>query len=153
MLGTVGEPINPEAWRWYHETIGEKRCPIVDTWWQTETGGHMIAPLPGAWAEKPGSATLPFFGAAPVILDPETGKELDGEAAGVLCFKQVRGVVLRAVRRGHAALAALGRGHVFLQACTRQVQPCGIHLFGAVQALACSRACARARQQVAMTAP
>jgi AMP-binding enzyme len=89
VLGTVGEPINPEAWRWYHETVGEARCPVVDTWWQTETGGHMITPLPGAWAEKPGSCTLPFFGAAPVLLDPETGKELEGVAEGVLCFKQV----------------------------------------------------------------
>jgi acetyl-CoA synthetase len=89
ILGTVGEPINPEAWRWYHETVGDKRCPVVDTWWQTETGGHMITPLPGAWAEKPGSATLPFFGAAPALLDPESGKELEGVAEGVLCFKQV----------------------------------------------------------------
>jgi acetyl-CoA synthetase len=89
VLGTVGEPINPEAWRWYHQVVGDGRLPIVDTWWQTETGGHMITPLPGVWAEKPGSATLPFFGATPVILDPECGKELEGEAEGVLCFKQV----------------------------------------------------------------
>lgn len=89
ILGTVGEPINPEAWRWYEETVGNSSCPIVDTWWQTETGGHMITPLPGAWAEKPGSATFPFFGAVPVILDPESGRELEGPAEGVLCFKQV----------------------------------------------------------------
>lgn len=89
ILGTVGEPINPEAWRWYEEVVGEGNCPIVDTWWQTETGGHMITPLPGAWAEKPGSATLPFFGVLPAILDPESGKELEGEAEGVLCIKQV----------------------------------------------------------------
>lgn len=91
ILGTVGEPINPEAWRWYEEIVGGSSCPIVDTWWQTETGGHMITPLPGAWAEKPGSATLPFFGVLPAILDPESGKELDGEAEGVLCIKQVSG--------------------------------------------------------------
>ena len=89
ILGTVGEPINPEAWRWYEEIVGGGGCPIVDTWWQTETGGHMITPLPGAWAEKPGSATLPFFGVLPAILDPESGKELHGEAEGVLCIKQV----------------------------------------------------------------
>lgn len=75
ILGSVGEPINPEAWRWYHEVVGEGRCPIVDTWWQTETGAHMITPLPGAWEEKPGSATLPFFGVQPVIVD-DKGNEL-----------------------------------------------------------------------------
>ena len=85
----MGEPINPEAWRWYHEVVGERRCPVVDTWWQTETGGNMISPLPGAWPEKPGSATLPFFGAAPVLLQPGTGEVLHGAAEGVLCFKQV----------------------------------------------------------------
>ena len=69
ILGSVGEPINPEAWRWYNEVVGGGRCPIVDTWWQTETGGHMITPLPGLWEERPGSATLPFFGVLPVILD------------------------------------------------------------------------------------
>jgi hypothetical protein len=90
VLGTVGEPINPEAWKWYHQVVGEGRCPIADTWWQTETGGHMITPLPGAWPQRPGSATRPFFGAAPVILHPESGKELEGVAEGVLCFKQVR---------------------------------------------------------------
>ena len=62
LLGTVGEPINPEAWKWYREAVGNKKCPIVDTWWQTETGGHMITSIPGLWEEKPGSATLPFFG-------------------------------------------------------------------------------------------
>ncbi|MCB2188737.1 MAG: acetate--CoA ligase [Deltaproteobacteria bacterium] len=77
LLGTVGEPINPEAWRWYNEVVGEMRCPIVDTWWQTETGGILITPLPGAIPTKPGSATLPFFGVEPALLDDE-GKEMEG---------------------------------------------------------------------------
>lgn len=85
LLGSVGEPINPEAWLWYHRVVGEGRCPIVDTWWQTETGGHMIAPMPGAMALKPGSATLPFFGIKPVIVDAN-GKELTGECEGILCI-------------------------------------------------------------------
>ena len=84
ILGTVGEPINPEAWRWYHEVVGGKRCPVVDTFWQTETGGHMITPLPGATALKPGSATTPFFGIKPAVLDPQTGAVKEGEAEGVL---------------------------------------------------------------------
>jgi acetyl-CoA synthetase len=83
LLGTVGEPINPEAWRWYHDVIGEGRCPIVDTWWQTETGGHMITPLPGATALKPGSATMPFFGVEPRLVDAD-GKVLEGAAEGNL---------------------------------------------------------------------
>ena len=88
ILGTVGEPINPEAWRWYHEVVGGRRCPIVDTWWQTETGGHLITSLPGAIATKPGSATLPFFGIVPAVLDPATGAEIaKNEASGVLCIK------------------------------------------------------------------
>lgn len=88
VLGTVGEPINPEAWNWYNEVVGKGRSPIVDTWWQTETGGHMITPLPGATATKPGSATRPFFGIEPVILDPTTGAEVNStEAEGVLCIK------------------------------------------------------------------
>lgn len=86
LLGTVGEPINPEAWEWYHKSVGKTRCPIVDTWWQTETGGILISPLPGAVDLKPGSATLPFFGVQPVILDDQ-GKELEGEAEGNLAFK------------------------------------------------------------------
>ncbi len=86
VLGTVGEPINPQAWMWYHENIGKKRVPIVDTWWQTETGGILISPLIGAIAQKPGSATLPFFGIKPIILDSETGEELKGECEGVLAF-------------------------------------------------------------------
>ena len=83
LLGTVGEPINPEAWEWYYRTVGETRCPIVDTWWQTETGGHMIAPLPGAMRMKPGSAALPFFGVVPAIVDTQ-GTVLEGVAEGTL---------------------------------------------------------------------
>lgn len=85
LLGTVGEPINPEAWLWYHRVVGDERCPIVDTWWQTETGGILITPLPGVHDLKPGSATRPFFGIRPVILD-NNGKELHGEAQGNLCM-------------------------------------------------------------------
>jgi len=85
LLGTVGEPINPEAWLWYHRVVGDERCPIVDTWWQTETGGIMITPLPGATATKPGSATRPFFGVQPQLVDAD-GKELEGAAAGNLCI-------------------------------------------------------------------
>jgi acetyl-CoA synthetase len=85
LLGTVGEPINPEAWEWYHNIIGQGRCPIVDTWWQTETGGIMITPLPGATATKPGSATRPFFGVKPQLVDGE-GSPLEGEASGNLCI-------------------------------------------------------------------
>jgi len=83
LLGTVGEPINPEAWEWYHRVVGEERCPIVDTWWQTETGGILITPLPGAIDTKPGSATLPFFGVQPAIVDTE-GKVLEGACEGNL---------------------------------------------------------------------
>ncbi|OTG64218.1 acetate--CoA ligase [Acinetobacter silvestris] len=86
LLGSVGEPINPEAWNWYYTVVGESRCPIVDTWWQTETGGILIAPLPGATALKPGSATRPFFGIQPGIVDAE-GHELEGEAEGNLIIK------------------------------------------------------------------
>jgi acetyl-CoA synthetase len=85
ILGTVGEPINPEAWKWYYEVVGESRCPIVDTWWQTETGGILITPLPGAIALKPGSATLPFFGVSPEIVDAG-GKPLEGACSGNLCL-------------------------------------------------------------------
>lgn len=86
LLGTVGEPINPEAWQWYYNVVGEARCPIVDTWWQTETGGHMLTPLPGATALKPGSATQPFFGVQPGLIDTETNKLIEGtgEASGAL---------------------------------------------------------------------
>ena len=86
LLGTVGEPINPEAWLWYHRVVGEERCPIVDTWWQTETGGILITPLPGATDLKPGSATRPFFGVQPLIVDAD-GKELSGACSGNLCIR------------------------------------------------------------------
>ncbi len=86
LLGTVGEPINPEAWRWYHEVVGKGGCPIIDTWWQTETGGIMITPLPGAVPQKPGSACLPFFGIEPQLLDQE-GNVLEGATQGVLAIK------------------------------------------------------------------
>jgi len=96
ILGSVGEPINPEAWRWYHDVVGDGRCPIMDTWWQTETGGHMITPLPGAIAQKPGSATKPFFGVEPLLLDND-GKVLEGATSGNLVIArswpgQMRGV-------------------------------------------------------------
>ncbi|MBV7433424.1 acetate--CoA ligase [Cardiobacteriaceae bacterium TAE3-ERU3] len=87
ILGTVGEPINPEAWHWYHETVGNGNCQVIDTWWQTETGGHMITPLPGATPLKPGSACKPFFGIEPALVDQE-GKELEGAAEGILIIKQ-----------------------------------------------------------------
>ena len=87
ILGTVGEPINPEAWEWYYHVVGDARCPIVDTWWQTETGGVMITPLPGCTALKPGSATRPLFGIEPILVDHE-GNELDGVAEGALCIKR-----------------------------------------------------------------
>ncbi len=87
VLGTVGEPINPEAWVWYDKNVGKGKCPIVDTWWQTETGGHMITPLPGATPTKPGSATTPFFGVKPVVLDANTGvRQGETECDGVLCI-------------------------------------------------------------------
>ena len=86
LLGTVGEPINPEAWEWYYHVVGDERCPIVDTWWQTETGGHLITPLPGATDLKPGSASKPFFGVEPAIVD-ENGTELEGECSGNLIIK------------------------------------------------------------------
>ena len=89
VLGSVGEPINPEAWRWYHKHIGRGRCPIVDTWWQTETGGILITPLPGCTPTKPGSATFPFFGVKPVIIEAETGKVLKGNGVeGVLAIEE-----------------------------------------------------------------
>ena len=96
LLGTVGEPINPEAWEWYYRVVGESRCPIVDTWWQTETGAHMLTPLPGATPLKPGSATRPFFGVEPVLLDND-GKIIEGAGEGNLAIKsswpsQIRGV-------------------------------------------------------------
>ncbi|GAB2512694.1 acetate--CoA ligase [Microbulbifer agarilyticus] len=100
LLGTVGEPINPEAWEWYHNVVGENRCPIVDTWWQTETGAHMITPLPGATAMKPGSATRPFFGVQPALLD-EKGQEIDGEGEGALVMKASWPSMIRSVYGDH----------------------------------------------------
>eukprot|EP00658_Telonema_sp_P-2_P016218 TRINITY_DN16279_c0_g1_i2.p1 TRINITY_DN16279_c0_g1~~TRINITY_DN16279_c0_g1_i2.p1 ORF type:complete len:663 (-),score=194.98 TRINITY_DN16279_c0_g1_i2:239-2227(-) len=102
VLGTVGEPINPEAWRWYYTVIGGDRCPIVDTWWQTETGAHCLTSLPGAVDMKPGSATLPFFGVEPAVLDPETGKELEGECSGYLVIKKPWPSCMRTVYEDHA---------------------------------------------------
>lgn len=100
LLGTVGEPINPEAWEWYNQIVGDNRCPIVDTWWQTETGGHMITPLPGATPLKPGSATNPFFGIEPVIVD-EKGNELEGECEGILLIKRSWPGQMRTVYGNH----------------------------------------------------
>ena len=89
VLGSVGEPINPEAWRWYHKNIGKGKCPIVDTWWQTETGGILITPLPGCTPAKPGSATLPFFGVKPTVIEAETGKVIEGNGVtGVLALSE-----------------------------------------------------------------
>jgi acetyl-CoA synthetase len=96
LLGTVGEPINPEAWMWYHRTIGRERCPIVDTWWQTETGSIMITPIPGVTATKPGSATMPFFGVDAVILDDE-GNELGRNEGGYLAIRQPWPSMLRGI--------------------------------------------------------
>uniref|UniRef100_A0A3Q3GKP5 Acetyl-coenzyme A synthetase n=1 Tax=Labrus bergylta TaxID=56723 RepID=A0A3Q3GKP5_9LABR len=100
VLGTVGEPINPEAWQWYYSVVGEKRCPIVDTFWQTETGGHVLTPLPAATPMKPGSATFPFFGVIPAILN-ESGEELEGPSEGYLVFKQPWPGVMRTVYGNH----------------------------------------------------
>ena len=100
LLGSVGEPINPEAWLWYYNVVGEKRCPIVDTWWQTETGGIMITPLPGATALKPGSATRPFFGVRPALVDPD-GKILEGATSGNLVLLDSWPGQMRTVYRDH----------------------------------------------------
>jgi acetyl-CoA synthetase len=101
ILGSVGEPINPEAWRWYRNVVGEGRTPIMDTYWQTETGSHLITPLPGAIPCKPGSASLPFFGVQPAILD-ENGVELEGECAGRLVIKKPTPSMMRTVYGDHA---------------------------------------------------
>ncbi|MFI8982254.1 acetate--CoA ligase [Ectopseudomonas khazarica] len=100
LLGSVGEPINPEAWEWYFHVVGDTRCPIVDTWWQTETGSILITPLPGATDLKPGSATRPFFGVQPVLLD-EQGKEIDGPGAGVLAIRASWPSQIRSVYGDH----------------------------------------------------
>ena len=107
VLGTVGEPINPEAWNWYNDVVGKGIRPIVDTWWQTETGGHLLTPLPGATKTKPGSATTPFFGIEPVILDPTTGQEITTtEAEGVLCIKDSWPGQMRTVYGDHDRFVA-----------------------------------------------
>ena len=107
VLGTVGEPINPEAWVWYNDVVGKGNAPIVDTWWQTETGGHLMTPLPGAIDAKPGSCTLPFFGIQPVILEPTTGAEITTtEAEGVLCIKDSWPGQMRTVYGDHDRFVA-----------------------------------------------
>jgi len=103
LLGSVGEPINPEAWEWYYHVVGESRCPIVDTWWQTETGAIMITPLPGATLLKPGSATRPFFGVQPVLLD-DKGQEIEGPGAGVLAIKGSWPSQIRSIYGDHQRL-------------------------------------------------
>ncbi len=100
VLGTVGEPINPEVWKWYYDVVGEGRCPIVDTWWQTETGGHLITSLPGCTPMKPGSATLPFFGIEPVVVDND-GNELEGACEGPLCLRRAWPGMMRTVFGDH----------------------------------------------------
>ncbi len=117
LLGTVGEPINPEAWLWYYNVVGDGRCPIVDTWWQTETGAHMITPLPGATETKPGSATHPFFGVQPVILDDE-GKEIEGcPASGNLAIKAPWPSMMRTLygdhKRFYETYFAMFKGYYF----------------------------------------
>ncbi len=102
LLGSVGEPINPEAWEWYYQVVGEGRCPIVDTWWQTETGGHMITPLPGATDLKPGSASTPMFGVQPALVDPADGHVLEGAAEGALVITDSWPGQMRTVYGDHA---------------------------------------------------
>jgi acetyl-CoA synthetase len=101
ILGSVGEPINPEAWEWYHRVVGDERCPIVDTWWQTETGGHLITPLPGATALKPGSASKPFFGVVPALVDAATGALIEGPGEGALILTQPWPAIMRSVYGDH----------------------------------------------------
>jgi len=101
LLGSVGEPINPEAWEWYYRVVGGERCPIVDTWWQTETGGHLITPLPGATDLKPGSASMPFFGVVPAIVDATTGEVLEGECEGALIMTRPWPGMMRSVYCDH----------------------------------------------------
>jgi acetyl-CoA synthetase len=103
ILGSVGEPINPEAWKWYSEVVGEGRCAIVDTYWQTESGAHLITPLPGATETKPGSASFPFFGIQPTLLNAETGQELQGNnVTGVLVISKPWPAIARTVYGDHA---------------------------------------------------
>jgi acetyl-CoA synthetase len=117
LLGTVGEPINPEAWLWYHNVVGNGRCPIVDTWWQTETGAHMLTPLPGVTATKPGSATFPFFGVQPLLLDDQ-GNEIEGNPAeGNLAIRAPWPAMMRSVygdhERFYETYFALFKGYYF----------------------------------------
>ncbi|MEE8366555.1 MAG: AMP-binding protein, partial [Gammaproteobacteria bacterium] len=117
LLGTVGEPINPEAWLWYYNVVGDGRCPIVDTWWQTENGSHMITPLPGVTATKPGSATFPFFGVQPVLLDDE-GNEIEGNpASGNLAIKAPWPSMMRTIygdpKRFFETYFAMFKGYYF----------------------------------------
>ena len=120
VLGTVGEPINPEAWLWYYKVVGKERCYLADTWWQTETGGHIVTPLPGATPTKPGSATLPFFGVDIALLD-KSGAELRGNnVSGMVCVRAVDR------RRGHRSRVARGASDV---RCGPG--PCGIPAEGA----------------------
>jgi acetyl-CoA synthetase len=101
ILGSVGEPINPEAWEWYYRVVGDQRCPIADTWWQTETGGHLITPLPGATALKPGAATTPFFGVVPALVDPASGALIEGEGEGALVLTRPWPAQMRTVYGDH----------------------------------------------------
>lgn len=103
VLGSVGEPINPEAWEWYYHTVGDARCPVMDTWWQTETGGILITPLPGVTPQKPGSATLPFFGIQPCILGTDGSLQTENEADGVLCIKASWPGQMRTLYGDHAS--------------------------------------------------
>jgi acetyl-CoA synthetase len=117
LLGTVGEPINPEAWLWYYNVVGNGVCPIVDTWWQTETGAHMLTPLPGATATKPGSATVPFFGVQPVLLDDQ-GNEIEGNpAAGNLAIRAPWPSMMRSIygdhKRFYETYFAMFKGYYF----------------------------------------
>jgi acetyl-CoA synthetase len=105
ILGTVGEPINPEAWEWYYRVVGDERCPIVDTWWQTETGGHLITPLPGATALKPGSASQPFFGVEPALVDAAEGTLLEGATEGALVITRPWPAMMRTLYGDHARFA------------------------------------------------
>jgi len=106
VLGSVGEPINQEAWQWYHGKVGLGQCEVVDTYWQTETGSHAITPLPGAWEAKPSSATLPFFGVEPVLVDPSTGAEVHGPGEGLLCLRRPPPSMMRTVQGDHARFQA-----------------------------------------------
>ncbi len=106
ILGTVGEPINPEAWEWYYRVVGDERCPIVDTWWQTETGGHLITPLPGATALKPGSASRPFFGVVPALVDVTDGTLIEGAGEGALVITRPWPAIMRTVYGDHARFVA-----------------------------------------------